>query len=62
MSLRPDLLWQWKETLLEALPGWNITWAPQKCWKDRNAWVCLTSEHDIPAADQEAFIGSGKEM
>jgi hypothetical protein len=57
-SPRPDLLWQWKEPLVGALPGWDITWAPQKWWKDRTAWVHLTSEHHIEVMDQEAFIGA----
>ena len=58
MSLRPDLLWQWRGPLLETLQGWDIVWAPQKRWKDRKAWVRLTSEHSIPMEDQEAFIGA----
>src|ERR1700720_3474755 len=58
MSPRPDLLWQWKKPLIEALPGWDITWAPQKRWKNRKAWARLTSEHPIDATDQEAFVGA----
>jgi hypothetical protein len=27
-SPRPDLLWRWQPHLLEALQGWDITWAP----------------------------------
>src|SRR5882762_1869072 len=46
-SPRPDILWQWKEPLLEVLHGWAVTWAPQKRWKDKKTWVCLTSEHHI---------------
>ena len=57
-SPRPDLLWQWKDPLLETLPGWDVTWAPQKRWKDRKAWVRLTSEHHIEEGDQEAFVGA----
>jgi hypothetical protein len=56
MSPRPDLLWQWREPLLETLPGWDVTWAPQKRWKDRKAWVRLTSKHHIEGGDQEAFV------
>jgi len=58
MSPRPDLLWQWKEPLPEALPGWDVTWAPQKRWKDKKTWVHLTSEHHIEGGDQEAFVGA----
>ena len=53
-SPRPDLLWQWKEPLLEALPDWDVTWAPQKRWKDKKTGVHLTSEHHIAEGDQEA--------
>jgi hypothetical protein len=57
-SPRPDLHWQWKDPLLEALPGWDVTWAPQKRWKDRKAWVRLTSECHVEGGDQDAFIGA----
>ena len=55
---RPDILWQWREPLLETLHGWDVTWAPQKRWKDKKAWVRLTSEHHIKGEDQDAFLGA----
>ena len=56
LSPRPDLLWQWKEPLLEALPNWDMMWAPQKRWKDKKTLLCFTSKHPIATTDQEAFV------
>src|ERR1700683_4757292 len=54
-SPRPDLLWRWQPHLLEALQGWDITWAPQKRWKDKLYWVHLTSPQQIDKTDHTRF-------
>lgn len=54
-SPRPDLLWRWQPHLLEALEGWDVTWAPQKRWKDKLYWVRLTSPQLIDETDHARF-------
>src|SRR5882762_5316210 len=54
-SPRPDLLWRWQPHLLEALEGWDVTWAPQKHWKDKLYWVRLTSPQQIDETDHTRF-------
>src|ERR1700683_4482301 len=55
MSPRPNLLWRWQTHLLEALEGWDVTWAPQKHWKDKLYWVRLTSPQQIDETDHARF-------
>ena len=54
-SPRPDLLWRWQPHLREALRGWDITWAPQKRWKDKSYWVRLSSPHQIDETEHTRF-------
>jgi hypothetical protein len=54
-SPRPDLLWRWQPHLLRALQGWDITWAPQKRWKDKTYWVRLSSPHPIEEDEHSRF-------
>ena len=54
-SPRPDLLWQWWPHLLKTLEGWDVTWAPQKHWKDKLYWVCVTSPQQIHETDHARF-------
>jgi hypothetical protein len=54
-SPRPDLLWRWHPHLCEALQGWDITWAPQKRWKDKSFWVRLSSPHQIDETEHSNF-------
>ena len=54
-SPRPDLLWQWQPHLLWALQGWDVTWAPQKHWKDRSFWVRLSSPYHINETEHSRF-------
>ena len=54
-SPRPDLLWRWQPHLLRALEGWDVTWAPQKRWKDRSFWVRLSSPHHIDETEHSRF-------
>src|ERR1700683_5631340 len=53
-SPRLDLLWRWQPHLLQALQGWDVTWAPQRRWKDKSFWV-RPSPHHIDETEHSRF-------